>query len=185
MLDGHYQQDEVVCRSREACGFDAAVVNGQPARASRRDRSRVGIDPFEPPARPSELTEQSEVKTITTPDIKYAGVRRQTATPAEQSPGFQSAADAVYEAVLGWSKLEGVVGVRVDSRRLIVRRARVQVDQTAATATDGQELIHTGAVLEIGTDRDRFGVLDSTQAAESGNQPEWSRFDVRLAKMLG
>jgi hypothetical protein len=49
--------------------------------------------------------------------------------------------------------------------RFVVRRAWVQVDEPAAAATDHQEFVRTGAVFEVGPDRDRVCVLHTAQRA--------------------
>ena len=170
VFDSHHHQDQVERRHGQRDVFDVAEVDRQPGRLRRGDRPRVGIDALEPPARPAVVAENAEVEAVAAADIEHAGVGRQPAAPAQQSPGFEPPADAVDQPELGRAELESVVVVRVDPAPLGRRRPGVEVDQPAAAAAHGEELIGTGAVLEVGPDGDRLRVLDAAEATDGRHE---------------
>jgi hypothetical protein len=124
------------------------------------------------------------VEAVATADVEDRGVEGERAGGVEQPAGLEPAPHLVDEAEPVLVELERVIMVRVDRRELGTRGPRVEVDDAAAVAADGQVRIGRRPVLEVLTDTDRFRVARAADAAAGGlerQRPRPGRGSLRCA----
>ncbi len=92
----------------------------------------------------------------------------QPASDSEQAASLESTPHAVHDPELRRIECERVVAIGIDAAELGQGRTRVEVDQTAPGALDGQERLVGCPILEVLPHADGHPILAPAQAAADG-----------------
>src|SRR5581483_9155407 len=175
VLDGGDQEHEVGLAFGKRDVLNRTPVDEKAPAARGLDRPVARVDAFEGPSRAAVFPQELQVEAVAAPDIQDPGLGSERPAARQQALRLQAATNLVDEPELPFREVERVIVDRIDATQIAGVRPRIQVDQAATPAADGQEAVRARAILEVLSHRDRIRVLDPAEAAPGGHEGQGTR----------
>jgi hypothetical protein len=164
MLEGVDQERQIVTVRGELLILQLSVVNLDPSHARHLDRGMGGLYAFQPPAVTAKILKELEVEAGSTSHVEDASLRAKSTTPLREKAGLVPPPEALTKAIRVGCSLRKVLR-RINPFTFVIGRRRIHVNGPAAAASQHQERVRAGGVVEVFRDRHRLGVFVATSEA--------------------